>query len=137
MKIVVLFILFVFSFECFSQKNENVTHDFFENVKAEPPIEGFLFNKTIIENLYIDDLICDENDWLYIKFSFVIEKEGNLTDFRMRIFKNQVISEQEMESRLKQILNALGKWTPAISQGKVVRSMYTIPLKINCNRITN
>lgn len=133
MKVVVLFILFVFSFECISQENKNVIHDFFENVKAEPPLERFLYNKTIIENLYIDDLICDENDSLYIRFSFVIEKEGNLTDFRMRNFKNQVLSEQQMESRLKNILNALGKWTPATSQGKAVRSRYTLPLKINCS----
>jgi len=134
MKVIVLVILFVF-FECFSQENENAIHDFFENVKAEPPLERFLYNKTIIENLYIEDLICDENDSLFIRFILNIEIDGSLSVYKLFGFHNQIISEHEMIARLEEIVNKIGKWTPATSQGKAIRSRYTIPLKINCNRI--
>ena len=135
MKVVVLFILFGFSCECIPQENKHVIHDPV-STNAMRPVEGFNSQK-VIDNLYTDDLICDENDSLTIRFIFIVETDGSLSGYKLIGFNNQIISEKVMIARLEEIVNKIGKWTPATSQGKAISSKWTLPLKINCNKITN
>ena len=91
--------------------------------KAEPK-EGFdRFYSTFAKKLSSQDLSTSANE-IVVKVKFVVEKDGSFTDIQIIDDKHGVGKEAE------RILKNMPKWKAAEHNGKKVRSMFTLPIKI-------
>lgn len=62
-----------------------------------------------------------------VKLRFVVEKDGSFTD--VQILDDKLGFGEEA----KRVLRTMPKWKPAEHNGKTVRSMFTLPIKIKVN----
>ena len=91
--------------------------------KAEPK-EGFdRFYSTFAKKFSSQDLSTSANE-IVVKVKFVVEKDGSFTDIQIIDDKHGVGKEAE------RILKNMPKWKAAEHNGKKVRSMFTLPIKI-------
>ena len=60
--------------------------------------------------------------------SFVIEKDGTLSDIKVIRDAGYGIGNE-----ISRIIKKSPKWKPAIHNGRVVRSQYTVPISIKTN----
>ena len=94
--------------------------------KAEPK-EGFeKFYNNFARKFSNQEVSANTNE-IVIKVKFVVEKDGSFTDIQILDDKYGVGKEAE------RILKNMPKWKPASHNGKTVRSMFTLPIKIQLN----
>lgn len=95
----------------------------FVQQKAEPK-EGFeRFYSTFAKKFSSQDLSTSANE-IVVKVKFVVEKDGSFTD--IQIIDDKYGAGKEAE----RILKNMPKWKAAEHNGKKVRSMFTLPIKI-------
>lgn len=64
---------------------------------------------------------------IVVKLKFVVEKDGSFTDI-------QIIDDKHgLGKEAIRVLNSMPKWKPAQHNGKTVRSMFTLPIKVKIN----
>lgn len=91
--------------------------------KAEPK-EGFeRFYSNFAKKFTSQELTTSANE-IVVKVKFVVEKDGSFTDIQIIDDKHGVGKEAE------RILKNMPKWKAAEHNGKKVRSMFTLPIKI-------
>ena len=61
-----------------------------------------------------------------VQVSFVVEKDGSLTD--MKIVRDLGYGTGEAAIR---VLQSSSKWSPAVQNGRTVRVAYTLPIRLN------
>ncbi len=90
--------------------------------KAEP-VEGYSkFYDRFIQKFSAQDR--DSNAEIIIKLRFVVEKDGSFTNI-------EIIDDQMgLGEEAKRVLKAMPKWKPAEHNGRTVRSLFTLPIKI-------
>lgn len=90
---------------------------------AEPK-EGFQrFYSNFAKKFSAQDLNTNTNE-IVVKVKFVVEKDGSFTDIQIIDDKHGVGKEAE------RILKSMPKWKAASHNGKTVRSMFILPIKI-------
>lgn len=62
-------------------------------------------------------------------FSFVVEKDGRIN--QIRVLRS---IDPETDRYLAGIIKSMPRWQPAIHEGKVVRSRYSLPLHLHLNQ---
>ena len=104
------------------EKVDDKIYDLKQN-KAEPK-EGFQrFYTNFAKKFTSEDLNTSANE-IVVKVKFVVEKDGSFTDIQIIDDKYGVGKEAE------RILKNMPKWKAAEHNGKKVRSMFTLPIKI-------
>ena len=105
-----------------AEKVDNTIYNLKQN-RAEPK-EGFdRFYSTFAKKFSSQDLSTSANE-IVVKVKFVVEKDGSFTDIQIIDDKHGVGKEAE------RILKNMPKWKAAEHNGKKVRSMFTLPIKI-------
>lgn len=91
------------------------------------PFEGIasFFQRFIKEFDY--DVITDNESEIKVRMIFVVEKDGSFSNITA---ENNDKSYSEEAIR---VLKTMPAWNPAISNGQIVRSGFTIPIKIKVN----
>ena len=72
------------------------------------------------ENLQLDD----ENE-IKTRLKFIIEKDGSFSNIVAVGGGNEAVSDKAIR-----VLKSMPKWQPAKHEGKIVRSTFTLPIKI-------
>ena len=98
---------------------------FVENrAKPKEGIQSFYndFMRTfnVPENLQLDD----ENE-IKTRLKFIIEKDGSFSNIVAVGGGNEAVSDEAIR-----VLKSMPKWQPAKHEGKIVRSTFTLPIKI-------
>lgn len=101
---------------------EDKTYTYVQN-KATPN-EGFEKFYTSFARKFSNQEVSANANEIVIKVKFVVEKDGSFTDIQILDDKYGVGKEAE------RILKNMPKWKPASHNGKTVRSMFTLPIKI-------
>ena len=128
MKKIILILVIFYSIDNFSQsvekKEDNNIYSLTGiNLKPEYP-EGLAKLNLLIKKSYIKEGI-QSKDKRKKYATFVIEKDGSLTDIKM------VYSANSLETELfTRILKSLPKWIPGKHNGKLVRVHYALPLVV-------
>ncbi len=93
------------------------------DIQAQP-ISGLESLYKIINRKFIlkDTLFYKEE--YHITLKFVVEKDGSFSDIKI-IQDNDGIGEEAVR-----VLKTMSKWKPATHKGKIVRSHFTLPIKI-------
>jgi len=95
----------------------------FVQIKAEPK-EGFKsFYSEFVRKFSSNDLNINSNE-IVVKVKFVVEKDGSFANIQIIDDKFGVGKEAE------RILRGMPKWKAAQHNGKTVRSIFTLPIKI-------
>lgn len=94
-------------------------------VKADYPGGSQAFIKYIFAN-YKSPTDEEMNTKVFV--SFVIEKDGTLSDIKVIRDAGYGIGNE-----ISRIIKKSPKWKPAIHNGRVVRSQYTVPISIKTN----
>jgi protein TonB len=131
---ILFIILILFAFNSFSQSNETIQTD--ENVyntsslEVRPEFPGGIekFYKFISSNFKIPDEIGKEKINVKIFVSFIVEKDGTLSE--IKVIKD---AGYELGKEAIRVLNAMPKWNPGELNGNYVRSSYRFPILINTN----
>lgn len=100
----------------------------FTEVEVVPePVGGMLKFMTWVSNNYDYPKAAMENAVNgIIEISFVVERDGSLTDFKI----TKDLGHGTGEAALK-LMRSAAKWNPGIQNGKKVRVSYTLPIRLN------
>lgn len=95
--------------------------------KKAIPTEGFQkFYDRFVRKFSSQSVNTNVNE-VEVKLRFVVEKDGSFTDI-------QIIDDKfGYGEEAKRVLQTMPKWKPAEHNGKTVRSMFTLPIKIKIN----
>lgn len=97
-------------------------------VKAEP-FDGMVkFSKSFVSRFKNLDLGMNNVEKIQVILSFVVEKDGSLTD--IRILRDPGYGAGAEAVR---VLKSMPDWKPALQNGKNVRSQFTLPITIQIN----
>lgn len=98
-----------------------------QNKKAAPK-EGFaIFMSNFIKEFKVDKKVLRKTNALTFKLLFVIEKDGSLTN--VRVAEDEFNAGQEAV----RVMKLMPAWNPAIHNGVVVRSNFTMPITLKIN----
>ena len=95
--------------------------------KKAVPNEGYeKFFESFARKFTKNPINANVNE-IVVKLKFVVEKDGSFTDI-------QVIDDKHgLGNEAIRVLNSMPKWKPAQHNGKTVRSMFTLPIKVKIN----
>jgi protein TonB len=96
---------------------------YFPDVEAEFPGGIQALQKFIKDNLIYPDVAREMNDQGKVYVSFIIEKDGGITNVKVE----RGIS-QEFDREAKRLMRIMPNWIPAECQGKVCRSRAQLPI---------
>lgn len=122
--VIVLFWIVGTSQVVFSQDQvtDSVIYDIVEEYAEFPGGGDFL--KWIAKNFELpSDLTKSEQGKIYL--SFVIEKDGSLSNIRIIRGLSEKINNAAIE-----VVQKMPKWKPAINNGKPVRSRFMLPISV-------
>lgn len=105
----------------------------FESVEIPPiPAEGSIeaFRKWVETNYRVPAAAIDAGVNGLIEVSFVIERDGSLTDLVVRRDLRFGTGDE-----LVRLLQRAKKWKPGVQNGRPVKVAYTLPLRINLSGI--
>lgn len=124
-------LLVLISIFCFSQKKDSTIDENYANETVDKMAE-FEGGINVFRTLIMNDFI-----WKNVKCSsgihkttskFIVERDGSISNVKT---KSEIPSVAKEIERL--IKNINQKWEPAIYKGVKVRSVYTLPVTLNCN----
>jgi TonB family protein len=103
--------------------NEN---DIFEKVDVAPSFKGGdpKFDKYITHSLRYPAIARERKIQGRVVISFVVEKDGSLTDVKLKEGVHPSINEEALR-----IIKAMPLWNPGTIEGNPVRVQYSIPIK--------
>lgn len=95
--------------------------------KKAAPNEGYeKFFENFTRKFTKNPIDANVNE-IVVKLKFVVEKDGSFTDI-------QIIDDKHgLGKEAIRVLNSMPKWKPAQHNGKTVRSMFTLPIKVKIN----
>lgn len=107
------------------ERVDNKPYTFVQH-KAEPN-EGFNKFYANFANKFSKDYLNTNSNEIMVRVKFVVEKDGSFSDI-------QVVDDKfGIGDEAKRILMNMPKWKAAEHNGKKVRSMFTLPIKIRLN----
>lgn len=111
-----------------SEDGEDVTNSVFKLVQHKAsPFEGReKFYENFSRRFSASSLNGNVNE-IIVKLSFVVEKDGSFTDVKI------IEDDLGLGKDAIRVLMAMPKWKPAEHNGRTVRSMFTLPIKIRIN----
>lgn len=74
------------------------------------------------------EVLSIEQGEIKLKLNFVVEKDGSLSDIHETTGANKLLAEEGIRT-----LKTMPNWSPAEHEGKIVRSTFTLPIKIRVN----
>lgn len=95
-------------------------------VKPEYPGGINEFYRLISTNIKAPDFEPETDMMLKVYLSFVIEKDGSITD--IKVLRDPGYG---MGAEAKRVLSLSKKWSPGKQNGKIVRSSFMLPIAIN------
>src|SRR5690554_7226208 len=126
----IIFVLFT-GLQVFAQEEaqleDNKVYSFVQ-MKAEPKegIHGFYLNFT---NEFKTDGIDAEVPEVNLRLRFVVEKDGSFTDIMVVGSDPHDIGKEAIR-----VLKTMPNWKPAQHVGKIVRSVFTLPIRRRNNK---
>lgn len=109
-----------------SQQNEVLEEPMaITDVRAVPPNGLSDFRQEIFNHIEVPE---GNEDDVAFKLRFVIEKDGNPSNFE--IVSDGDATSENVANQIIELMKAQEKWKPAEHQGKIVRSFFTLPIKI-------
>ncbi|MDA8885985.1 energy transducer TonB [Bacteroidia bacterium] len=99
----------------------------FPDIQAEFPGGERALNKYIVDNLVIPDIVLEIGEDVNIIVEFVVDKRGNLSDFKVLKNSNPGLG---TEREAKKLYMNMPKWTPGKNQGKPANVRLRQPIKI-------
>lgn len=95
--------------------------------KKASPNEGYeKFFESFIRKFSAKDVSGNSGE-IVVKLKFVVEKDGSFTD--IKILEDQF----GLGNEAIRVLKSMPKWKAAQHNGKTVRSMFTLPIKVRIN----
>lgn len=94
------------------------------NSKAEPYEEMQTFRDNFIRKINIPEISSDVNE-IFFKLSFVIEKDGSFSNFKIVSDDPYNISKEAIR-----VLKSMPNWKPAMKDGEPIESSFIIPFRI-------
>ncbi len=102
-----------------------------QDVSKAEPVRGIqIFYKDLINNLKFDELELNSHENYYFKFKFQISEKGQASVSEILNEYESEIDLNLLKNKLNEFLTENGNWKPAVKDGIVVSSVYTLPLKI-------
>ncbi|HUH26424.1 MAG TPA: M56 family metallopeptidase [Flavobacterium sp.] len=94
--------------------------------KKAMPIEGMQnFYQNFVRAFDTESIIINDT-MVSTKLRFIVEKDGSFSDIgAVGFVKNEAASEEAIR-----VLKSMPNWAPAQHEGKIVRSTFTLPIKI-------
>ncbi|MGY4536550.1 hypothetical protein ACVW0P_000957 [Mucilaginibacter sp. UYNi724] len=128
MKKIIFYLLLFATFSTNAQVSEKITSSdttVFSVVEQPPVFPGgdAALSKYIFSNKIYKSVTKDEEVQTRIAVSFIVEKNGSLSNFNIIKPKNT-----SLERQVVRIIKASPKWEPAMQNGKVVRCRYMLPI---------
>jgi|SRR5690606_9354916 hypothetical protein len=99
-------------------------------INPEPPGGMKVFREWIIQNYNLPQKAYDYRVKGNVMISFVVEKNGTLTDFVVEFDKGFGTGEAGIE-----LLKKGEKWKPGIFSGIPVRTKYALPIRLDIERM--
>lgn len=96
------------------------------DLDKQPDFPGGIKNFYEYIGTHFDKEITNEGTTIKVKVSFVIEKNGVMTDIKV-VDKNNYSIDNEAIRVLKSLKT---KWTPGIKNGEPVRTLFTLPITV-------
>lgn len=138
--VVVFGIIATITFVACSQ-DEIINQDIPENVQAKTeekplkfveqkalPIEGLLkFYQNFARTFNAPDMGEGVNE-IKVRLKFIVEKDGSFSNIEAVGSENENVSNEAIR-----VLKQMPNWKPAKHEGKIVRSSFTLPIKIKVN----
>lgn len=111
-----------------AEVTETVTDQIFQSVEINPEPPGGMksFMEWVAKNYQYPQAAMDAGVNGQVQISFVVERDGSLTD--LRVVKDLKFGTGE--AALKMLAKA-PKWSPGIQNGRPVRVAYTLPIRLN------
>lgn len=100
----------------------------FEHIEIQPKPQGGMeaFMKWVSENYQYPEAALQQGVNGVVEVSFVVEKDGTLTDISIKRDVSHGTGKAAME-----LLSRAKKWKPGIQNGRPVRVAYTLPIRLN------
>ena len=99
----------------------------FVEQKAKPK-EGFQNFMQNFINTFDTETIVFNDTIVSTKLKFIVEKDGSLSNIEAVGSNNENVSTEAIR-----VLKAMPDWIPAQHKGKIVRSTFTLPIKVRSN----
>lgn len=129
--IILVFFFLLIGFKTIAQETINVddikVHSFVQT-KAQPKEGIHQFMNNFINAFSLNGLPISNLFELKVKLRFIVEKDGSFSD--IKIVSEDCVGAGEEAIR---VLKTMPAWKPAIHNGKMVRSAFTLPMKIRVN----
>lgn len=129
MKKIYLVILLITQLMVYAQDFKPVMNDSviaLPTIQASPKEGMDGFQKFFIDNIQIPDIYFESGE-IYIRFRFIVEKDGKLSDI-------EVINDTYyLSNEIKRVLMLAPYWNPSYLNGVPVRSKFTLPITIKTN----
>lgn len=127
--ILLLFVLFVTS-QIFAQEENqqenNKVHSFVQQ-KAQPK-EGLQYFYKNYMRKFNSAKFSSSTGTLDVRLKFIVEKDGTFSDIQVLNESTEGLGEEAIR-----VLKTMPAWKPATHNGKIVRSAFTLPMKIRIN----
>lgn len=123
MKFLWAFLFVLSSGIVFSQSDEDTTIYEFVDQQAEFPGGPTEIVKFIARNLRVPQEAIEMGVEGKAAVQFVVEKDGNLSRFTFEKHTHEIFKEP-----ISRVLKSMPKWIPAQNKGKVVRSLFYLPI---------
>lgn len=102
-----------------------------QDVSKAEPVGGIqIFYKDLISNLKFNELELNSHENYYFKFKFQISEKGQASVSEILNEYESEIDLNLLKKKLNEFLTENGNWKPAVKDGIVVSSVYTLPVKI-------
>jgi len=95
-------------------------------VKAQPN-EGFQKFYDNFSRKFSPGIINTKVNEVTVRLRFVVEKDGSFSDIKV------IDDKQGLGKEAVRVLKSMPQWQPAQHNGRTVRSMFTLPIKIRVN----
>jgi len=106
--------------------SSTIVHDFVDKMPTFPGGENEL-RKFIVQNFDIPDIVYDYGNEFKINVEFVIDKNGEVSDFKILNCSRPGFG---LETEAKRIYTKMPKWEPGVNSGKKVKVRLRQPIKI-------
>ncbi len=129
--IILVFLFLLIGFQSIAQETIDVddtkVHSFVQR-KAEPK-EGLQHFYMNYMRKFNSVKFSSPTGILDVKLKFIVEKDGAFSDIQVLNESTEGLGEEAIR-----VLKIMPAWKPAIHYGKMVRSVFTLPMKIRVNK---
>ena len=128
--IILVFFFLLIGFKTIAQETidvDNIKVHSFVQRKAEPK-EGLQYFYKNYMRKFNSSKFSSSTGTLDVRLKFIVEKDGTFSDIQVLNESVQGLGEEAIR-----VLKTMPAWKPATHNGKMVRSAFTLPMKIRVN----